>query len=66
MGVLIFKGMRVGFLEGDLTIGVDENGQTKSEAILSTSYNVLPLWLRVAHENVVLAKAAFETIAGEW
>ena len=66
MGVLIFKGMSVGFLQGDFTIGIDDNGQLQSTAILSTSYNVLPLWLRIAHENVTLAKAAFEDIAHQW
>jgi len=65
-GVLIFEGMTVGFCPGDLTISIDEEGKPQSSAILSTSYNVLPLWLRVAHDNVALAKAAYETIADQW
>jgi hypothetical protein len=66
LGVLIFKGMSVGILQGDLTIGIDDNGQIQSTVILSTSYNVLPLWLRIVHDNVALAKAAFEDIAHQW
>ncbi len=66
LGVLIFKGMRVGFLEGDLRIGFSEDGTIESKAILSTSFNVVPLWLRVAHDNLALARTAFQNIAAQW
>ena len=66
MEVIVFKGMTIGFLPGDLSIGFDDKGQPNMQAIPSTSFNVLPLWLRVAHENVTLSKAAFEAIATEW
>lgn len=65
-GILVFKGMKVGFLEGDFTIGVTEEGQLESKAILSTSYNVLPLWLRIARDNVNIAKTAFDAISSHW
>ena len=65
-GVLVFKGMKVGFLAGDVTLRVNETGGLESKAIMSTSYNVLPLWLRIASDNVAIAKAAFETIPQRW
>jgi hypothetical protein len=58
--------MRVGFLEGDLSIGFDEHGELQTKAILSSSYNVLPIWLRIAHDNMELARIAFEAIANGW
>lgn len=66
MGVLIFKGMTVGVLEGDFTLCVDESGKVQSNLILSTSYNVLPVWLRIAHENLELSKQANITIKKKW
>lgn len=65
-GVLIFEGMEVGFLAGDFTICIDEHGNLDSKAILSTSYNVLPLWLRIAHENVALSQKANASISTDW
>ena len=65
-GVLIFKGMNVGVLPGDFSISVDENGATKSNLVLSTSYNVIPIWLRIASDNLVLAKLASENIKNNW
>jgi hypothetical protein len=65
-GVLIFEGMEVGFLAGDFSISIDEHGNLGSKAILSTSYNVLPLWLRIAHENLALSRKASESISSDW
>lgn len=64
--MLIFKGMSVGLLEGDLSTSFDEHGELQYKAILSTSYNVLPIWLRIAHDNMELARVAFEAIANGW
>lgn len=66
MGVLIFEGMKVGVLDGDFTISVDEEGKTDANLVLSTSYNVLPLWLRIAHENIVLSHKASKDITEKW
>lgn len=66
MGVLIFEGMRVGILPGDFQITVNEDGSTSSNAILSTSYNVLPIWIKIAKSNLSLAKAASQRIKDEW
>ena len=66
MGVLIFEGMKVGVIDGDFTVCVDEHGKMDSKLILSTSYNVLPLWLRIAYENIVLSHQASEAIAKSW
>lgn len=65
-GVLVFEGMTVGFLPGDLTISIDESGSTNSNAILSTAYNVLPIWLRIATDQLQHARRASEAIATSW
>jgi hypothetical protein len=66
MGVLIFKGMSVGILPGDFVISMDESGQSASKLILSTAYNVIPLWLRIARDSLKDAKRASEDIASNW
>ena len=65
-GVLIFKGMKVGVLPGDLTISVNEDGEESSKLILSTAYNVIPLWLRAAHDHLKQSKVASENISENW
>lgn len=66
MGVLIFKGMSVGILPGDFFISMDESGRSASKLILSTAYNVIPLWLRIARDRLNDAKRASEDIASNW
>ena len=66
MGVLIFKGMSVGILPGDFVISMDESGQSASKLVLSTAYNVIPLWLRIARDRLNDAKRASEDIASNW
>ena len=66
MGILIFEGMKVGVQDGDFTITVDERGSLDSRLILSTSYNVLPLWLKVAQENLQLSRKASKEISEQW
>ncbi len=66
MSVLIFEGMKVGILDGDFTIQVNESGQPFSNLVLSTSYNVLPIWLRIAHNNIVLAHEANKNVKNNW
>ena len=41
-GIIVFEGMKVGVLPGDLKIEVDESGALKPTLILATAYNVLP------------------------
>jgi len=52
-GVLVFEGMKVGVLPGDLTVELDESGATSAKLVLSTAYNVLPLWLRRANTQMM-------------
>ena len=66
IGVLIFKGMTVGVLPGDLVLSVSESGSTDSRLVLSTAYNVLPLWLRIAHDALAHARSASQAIASNW
>ena len=66
MGVLIFEGMKVGVLDGDFTIGMDETGNLKSNIIFSTSYNMLPVWLRIAYENIKISNEAKQNIKDNW
>lgn len=66
-GVLIFKGMRVGVLPGDFVIDLDPAGNnTNAQIILSTSYNVIPIWLRAARTHLQGAKEASAQIASCW
>ena len=65
-GVLIFKGMRVGVLPGDFSISVDDNGEHDSKLILSTAYNVIPIWLKIAHDSLKQSKSASEAISEKW
>lgn len=66
MGVLIFKGMSVGVLPGDFEISLDDSGQSASKLVLSTAYNVIPLWLKIAKDRLNDAKCASEDIASNW
>ena len=65
-GVLVFEGMKVGVLPGDLTIDVDESGSINSRLILSTAFNVLPIWLRIANDQLLEAKGACDEIKAQW
>ncbi len=65
-GVLIFQGMTVGVLQGDFEISLDDTGSLKSKLILSTAYNVIPIWLRIANDHVLSAKAASEALKQQW
>jgi hypothetical protein len=65
-GVLLFKGMQVGVLPGDFTITVDESGAFKANFILATAYNVLPLWLRIAHDELNQARIASDAVGSKW
>ena len=42
-GIVIFRGMKVGVLPGDLKISVGDDGSLESTLILSSAYNVLPI-----------------------
>lgn len=65
-GVLIFEGMTVGILPGDFVISTDEAGAVQSKLTLSTAYNVIPIWLRIASDNLASAKIASENIEKNW
>jgi hypothetical protein len=56
--------MKVGFLPGDLKI--DMSGAGSSSAILSTAYNVVPIWLKIGHDSLKLAKSASTKIVDGW
>lgn len=61
-GVLIFQGMTVGILPGDLEISVDEAGALNSKLIISTAYNVIPIWLYIANTHFINAREASESL----
>jgi hypothetical protein len=65
-GVLIFKGMRVAVLAGDLTIGISDSGEFDSQCTLSTAYNVIPIWMKIAHDSLKQSKVASEEILEKW
>lgn len=65
-GVLIFEGMKVGVLPGDFTVQVDEHGSIDANLVLSTAYNVLPIWVRVANDQLLEARKTSEAIRNQW
>lgn len=66
MGLLVFKGMKVGIQDGDFTVSIDENGKEESNLTLSTSYNMLPIWLKIAYENIVSSNKASKAVSEQW
>jgi hypothetical protein len=65
-GVIVFQGMKVGVLPGDLQISVDDAGVLQSKLVLSTAYNVLPIWLRIADDQFKQARSAHESLTRDW
>jgi hypothetical protein len=65
-GVLIFQGMTVGVLPGDFELSVNDAGDVNSKLILSTSYNVIPIWLSIANNHFISARTAAETLKNQW
>ena len=63
MGVLLFKGMKSGIQDGDLSVTFHENGSTSSNVIISTSYNILPLWLKIAYDNLISSEKANKLVS---
>lgn len=66
MGLLVFKGMKVGIQDGDFTVSIGENGKQESNLTLSTSYNMLPIWLKIAYENIVSSNKASKAVSEQW
>lgn len=58
--------MKVGVLPGDLKISVGDDGSLESTLILSSAYNVLPIWLRVANDQLNQSKLANESLVDGW
>lgn len=58
--------MKVGFLEGDFQISIDDEGKFQSKAILSTSYNTIPLWLRISRDACLDARQYAESLKTDW
>jgi hypothetical protein len=66
VGLLIFKGMKVGIQDGDFIVSIDEDGKEESNLTLSTSYNMLPIWLKIAYENIVSSNKASKAVSEQW
>jgi len=58
--------MRIGVLPGDFSISVNENGEHDSKFILSTAYNVAPLWLKIAHDSLKQSNSASGSVSEKW
>ena len=65
-GILIFEDMQAGILPGDISLECKNSQSISPDIILSTAYNVLPIWIRIAHDNLGQAKQASLTISKEW
>ena len=66
MGIIVFRGMRWGWLDGDFTITEQDDGSLDSQFILSTAYNVLPIWVRIAFDSLKAARKAHKTLIARW
>jgi len=66
MNVLTFKGMTTGILDGDCVFTPDDSGEMNVNLVISTAYNVIPIWIRIACDNFKQAKLASENIQLEW
>jgi hypothetical protein len=64
--VLIFKGMTVGVLSEDCVFTSDDLGEMNVNLVISTAYNVIPIWIRIACDNFKQAKLASKNIKEEW
>ena len=58
--------MTVGVLPGDLTLTINEDGEKVPKLVLSSAYNVIPLWLCAAYEHLRKSKEASELITTDW
>ncbi|WP_334187079.1 hypothetical protein [Noviherbaspirillum sp.] len=58
--------MTVGVLPGDLAIAMDEQGKNTGSLTLSTAYNVVPIWLKIAHDSLKQSKLASTAISERW
>jgi hypothetical protein len=65
-GVLIFKGMTVEILPGDFVISTDDAGKEDAKLILSTAYNVVPIWLKIGVDSLRQSRLASAAIANTW
>jgi len=53
-------------MPGDFTMEINEQGVLDKKIVLSTAYNVLPLWIRSASDQMHLARIASESIRTKW
>jgi len=65
-GILIFQEMGIGVGDGDFSVKLNEDGSMDSSLILSTSYSVIPIWLRNANDALIQAKSFFDELANNW
>jgi len=58
--------MRVGVLQGDLSITVTDEGTLEHKLVLATAYNVLPIWVHIASRQLSLSREASEAVTKGW
>lgn len=66
IGPVIFKGMKIGVLPDDLSFVLDADQDESRHLIISTSYNVIPIWIKAAHEHMKLSYKANENLLKNW
>lgn len=65
-GVMLFKGMKLGILPGGFKLSIGMDGESNSTLMLATAYNVLPIWLNVARQQLEVASKAARGIKEAW
>lgn len=65
-GFYIFKGIRPVILKGDLQVTVDENGAESMKVTMSSSFDVVAFWIKIAHGHLKNAKEANADLLANW
>jgi hypothetical protein len=65
-GVMVFKGIKLGFRPGDIVISTGSDGEPVMSGTACTSYSTIPVWLKIAHDQRNVAKTAKAEIDRRW
>lgn len=66
LGPIIFKGMKVGVLPDDLSFVLEADEDENNHLIISTSYNVIPIWIKAAHDHMKSSYEANKNLLDNW
>jgi hypothetical protein len=65
-GFMVFPGVRPGFQAGDLVVSLEETGQGGLRATMSSSFDLFPVWIRLAREARNRTRDSYEQLRNTW